>query len=348
MLWSAGAVARMLGISPTTLRTWDRRYGLGPSSREEGKHRRYSEDDVSRLRRMLALTGRGVVPAAAAAIALGRTLDVEPHAEPRVELDVEPHVEPHVEPEVEPHAEPDDTSPAGREVSGGRRTRLGSGPAESAQRARAGGEEAGPDDGAGVRGWLPEARGFARAAYRLDLPLMTDLAGGLVARHGVVRAWERVLVPFLVALGEKVAAQGSGVEVEHLATTAVLEAVRGQVLPVSGRLPALLACAPDEQHSLPLNVLGAALAERGCSTRHLGARVPAAALLDAVKLLEPRVVVLWAHAPGYAGLAPVNDLLERGREVLLGGPGWAVVPPGARRVGSLSEAVDTVLDLNRF
>ncbi|XVV06424.1 MerR family transcriptional regulator [Actinosynnema sp. CA-248983] len=292
VLWSAGAVARMLGVSPTTLRTWDRRYGLGPSTREEGRHRRYSEDDVSRLRRMLALTGRGVAPAAAAAIALGRALDV-------------------------------DTVPPAVEVAGG-------GPAV--------------DGGA----WDSEVRGFARAAHRLDLGLMTDLAGGLVARHGVVAAWERVLVPFLVALGEKVAAQGTGVEVEHLATAAVLDVVRGAVLPVSGRLPALLACAPDEQHSLPLNVLGAALAERGCATRHLGARVPAVALLDAVKSLEPRVVVLWAHAPAYAGLAPVADLLERGRDVLLGGAGWTVVPSGARRVESLTGAVDAVLELNRF
>lgn len=286
-------MARMLGVSPTTLRTWDRRYGLGPSTREEGRHRRYSEEDVSRLRHMLALTGRGVAPAAAAAIAMGGTLDVEP----------------------------------------------GDGP-------KAGG---GPRPVPVERdGWAAEVRGFARAAHRLDLTLMTDLAGGLVARHGVVVAWERVLVPFLVALGEKVSAQGTGVEVEHLATTAVLDAVRGAVLPVSGRLPALLACAPDEQHSLPLHVLGAALAERGCAARHLGARVPATALLDAVKLLEPRVVVLWAHASGYAALAPVPDLLERGCDVLVAGPGWTVLPPGVRRVGSLGEAVNAVLELNRF
>uniref|UniRef100_UPI0031CEA73E MerR family transcriptional regulator n=1 Tax=Saccharothrix mutabilis TaxID=33921 RepID=UPI0031CEA73E len=350
MLWSAGAVARMLGVSPTTLRTWDRRYGLGPSTREEGRHRRYSEEDVSRLRHMLALTGRGVAPAAAAAIAMGRTLDVEDGGGPQ-------------EASAAPDDSPlDDTSHTGEEsrAGGSRASGLPAGGSRAGS-SRAGGSPVGSSRAGGSRagggprsvpvernGWAPEVRGFARAAYRLDLPLMTDLAGGLVARHGVVVAWERVLVPFLVALGEKVSAQGSGVEVEHLATTALLDAVRGAVLPVSGRLPALLACAPDEQHSLPLHVLGAALAERGCASRHLGARVPAAALLDAVKLLEPRVVVLWAHASGYASLAPVHDLLERGCEVLVAGPGWTVVPPGARRIGSLSEAVEAVLELNRF
>ena len=29
---SVAAVARMLGIAPATLRTWDRRYGIGPSA----------------------------------------------------------------------------------------------------------------------------------------------------------------------------------------------------------------------------------------------------------------------------------------------------------------------------
>lgn len=31
---TTGALARRLGVSPTTLRSWDRRYGLGPAVRE--------------------------------------------------------------------------------------------------------------------------------------------------------------------------------------------------------------------------------------------------------------------------------------------------------------------------
>ncbi|MBM7810099.1 MerR family transcriptional regulator [Saccharothrix algeriensis] len=285
MRWSAGAVARMLGVSPVTLRTWDRRYGLGPSNREEGRHRRYSEDDVARLRRMLELTGRGASPASAAAVVLGE-------------------------------------APPPRARSGGGPRALAVEP--------------------------EEARGFARAAARLDQPLMGSLAASLIARDGVVRAWQDVLMPFLVALGERIRAQGSGVEVEHCATAAIVGALRTGGPPVSGRLPALLACAPEEQHSLPLDVLAAALAERDLAARNLGARVPARALLDAVSLLAPAVVVLWAHAPGYAALAPVADLVGRGQAVVLGGPGWEPVPAGARWAASLPEAVDLVLELNRF
>src|SRR5699024_6784005 len=66
---TVAAVARELGIAAATLRTWDRRYGLGPTEREAGAHRRYSPEDVKRLHTMRRLTLQGVAPADAARIA---------------------------------------------------------------------------------------------------------------------------------------------------------------------------------------------------------------------------------------------------------------------------------------
>lgn len=63
---SPGATARLLGIAPTTLRSWDRRYGVGPRERSPGGHRRYSPADIARLRELCRLVGEGV-PAAEAA-----------------------------------------------------------------------------------------------------------------------------------------------------------------------------------------------------------------------------------------------------------------------------------------
>ena len=37
---TVAAVARRLGVAPATLRTWDRRYGLGPSEHSAGSQRR--------------------------------------------------------------------------------------------------------------------------------------------------------------------------------------------------------------------------------------------------------------------------------------------------------------------
>jgi len=67
---SVAAVARLLGLAPSTLRTWDRRYGLGASGHEVGSHRRYSPSDVARLMMMRRLIATGVAPNEAAEIAI--------------------------------------------------------------------------------------------------------------------------------------------------------------------------------------------------------------------------------------------------------------------------------------
>ena len=65
-LLTVAAVARRLGVAPATLRTWDRRYGLGPSAHESGEHRRYCPADLARLTLMRRLITSGVSPCDAA------------------------------------------------------------------------------------------------------------------------------------------------------------------------------------------------------------------------------------------------------------------------------------------
>ena len=67
---TVAAVARRIGVAPATLRTWDRRYGLGPTQHTRGSHRRYSEEDLARLTAMRRLIVAGVSPAEAAAQAM--------------------------------------------------------------------------------------------------------------------------------------------------------------------------------------------------------------------------------------------------------------------------------------
>jgi DNA-binding transcriptional MerR regulator len=68
--WAVGSVSERLGVAPATLRTWDRRYGIGPSQRTEGGHRRYTEEDIRRVRVMARFTARGVPAQSAARVAL--------------------------------------------------------------------------------------------------------------------------------------------------------------------------------------------------------------------------------------------------------------------------------------
>ncbi len=63
---TVAALARQIGVAPATLRTWDRRYGLGPTEHVEGSHRRYSRADVARLVMMRRLITTGVSPSDAA------------------------------------------------------------------------------------------------------------------------------------------------------------------------------------------------------------------------------------------------------------------------------------------
>lgn len=44
-----GAVARLTGVPPVTLRAWERRYGAVTTVRQEGRARMYSREDVERL-----------------------------------------------------------------------------------------------------------------------------------------------------------------------------------------------------------------------------------------------------------------------------------------------------------
>ena len=76
-LLTVAAVARRLGVAPATLRTWDRRYGIGPSAHEAGEHRRYCQSDLARLTLMRRLISTGVSPCEAAEQAKNKKVNVK-------------------------------------------------------------------------------------------------------------------------------------------------------------------------------------------------------------------------------------------------------------------------------
>ncbi|WP_411110330.1 MerR family transcriptional regulator [Streptomyces sp. c-19] len=317
---TTGAVARRLGVSPTTLRSWDQRYGIGPASRAEGRHRRWAPGDVAVLEEMCRLTASGLPPAEAARSALAARSGLAARAAlparsaPRAPL---------------PRA------PAARRPGSGSGLPLGD-----------------------VR---LECRGLARAAVRLDGPTLDVLLREVVADHGLVTAWEKVMVPTLHAVGRKWESSGDRyVEVEHLLSWHVSTALR-QVAPagpvaVTSLPPVLLACVPAEQHTLPLEALAAGLAERGLPARMFGGAVPAEALDAAVRRTGPVAVVLWSQARSTAHHALAQHVAARSFGVrgarthplvMLAGPGWAgrSVQPGMLRPGGLREALDTLTRL---
>ena len=316
---TAGAVARRLGVAVTTLRTWHQRYGLGPSQHVPGQHRRYTAQDVERLQVMRRLTAQGVTPAEAAAWARRVPIPLEPATV------VAPVIPP---PAPNPGHPPDVEHLPEHEPSG---------------LFRDGGGHTIPIGRAG-----PAARGLARAAIRLDAPALRDIIEMTIANRGVVRAWEEVIMPVLIGVGERYEATLRYVEVEHLLSRSVTEALSMVPRPAGPRTPKiLLAAADEEQHTLPLEALAAALAENGVPSRLLGARVPPRALMDAVARTGPAVVVLWSQLPSTGDVAQLERLLDLPHPpvvVAAAGPGWPVgaLPPPVTPLNGLAEALRIV------
>ncbi|MGW4822639.1 MerR family transcriptional regulator [Streptomyces sp. NPDC004227] len=320
---TTGALARRLGVSPTTLRSWDRRYGLGPAVRARGRHRRWSPQDVAMVEEMCRLTAAGTPPAEAARVTrLGR-------------------------------------GPAGQAEPAAAVTSDRSAPSPGAE---------GPPRHGGAGGGLPlgdvrqECRGLARAAVRLDSPELESRLLEAVGRYGLTVAWEEVMVPTLRAVGRKWESSGDRyVEVEHLLSWQVSSTLRSAplLLPrAAARVdapPVVLACAPGEQHSLPLEAMNAALGERGVPTRMLGAAVPVEALIACVRRTGPTAVVLWSQARSTASVPLARHVaaLEWGAPgarrrpaVLPAGPGWERRTCGGfPRCAGLRDAVETLTRL---
>ncbi|MFY1635448.1 MerR family transcriptional regulator [Solwaraspora sp. WMMB335] len=308
---SAGSVARRLGVAVTTLRTWHQRYGLGPTQHVKGHHRRYSQEDLARLEVMRRLTAEGVAPAEAAAWA--RRIPRSPG------------------------------------VSAGDGGAAGIPPTGTGSRRVGGLRRPGGGFTLGVGTAPPAVRGLARAAVRLDSVAMRDIIEQSLRHDGVIATWDTVIRPVLAAIGARYSATAGFVEVEHLLSRCVSDAFarldrrRGGLH--RGGAGVLLACADEEQHTLALEALAAALQEDGVTARLLGARVPPPALSAAIDRTGPAAVVIWSHAADTANPAQlVAARSGRHRPLLLlaAGPGWplAGLPAEATHVASLVDAVE--------
>jgi MerR family transcriptional regulator, light-induced transcriptional regulator len=202
-----------------------------------------------------------------------------------------------------------------------------------------------------LRDASPSARGLARAAMALDAQACAELLAGSLARRGVLVSWQDMVIPVLGGVGDRWRATGRGVEIEHLLTECVEDALREVTRHISEprRTAPVLLAAPDiEAHDLPLHALAAALAEASVPVRMFGAGVPMGAVADAVSRIGAGVVFLWAQGAARrldpASLSVIPDLRPRPL-LVLGGPGWRSGGAGqsVRRVDDLAGAVQAVL-----
>ncbi|WJV44123.1 MerR family transcriptional regulator [Streptomyces flavofungini] len=314
---TTGAVARRFGVSPTTLRSWDRRYGIGPASREGGRHRRWRQQDIAVLDRMCRLTGEGVPPSEAAKAALSGSAG------------------PGSAPKPVPASTRSDSTGSPTDSTGSPDGPTG---ASSQSRQRGLSRAALRLDSQAVDEGLSRSIADLGLVAAWETVIMPTL-------HAVGRKWQTsgerfVEVEHLLSW--------------HVSTALRRVVVERNGRPVGA--PVLLACTPGEGHSLPIEALAAALCERGLPVRMFGAALPAEALDNAVRRLGPAAVVLWAQSLSTAS-RPLAEHLKRTEwgvrgarahpAVLLAGPGWAACPhiPETIRPLGLGDAVTILVSL---
>jgi len=301
------AVAKRLGVAPATLRTWDRRYGLGPSERSAGAHRRYGELDLARLvvMRRLALSGTAPMDAARAALAM----DPSTVSGPELEQDLHRVM-------------------TGQEVSAGAAERALA-PAVSPVRMPAGpvSEAVGPAqvaEGTGGSGTAPSAGArVLRIATGVESPVRTPdavveavlaqdaaLCGELLhldASDDPERWWERLVSPALRRLAHRTVLAGPGeapelmlVDVAMAAIARYVEALReraaqqGRPLrhPSRSGNMVLVFLAPGDAHPLPAHALAAALAGHDVATRIVTGPANEHRVLEIITMVRPVATVM--------------------------------------------------------
>jgi DNA-binding transcriptional MerR regulator len=257
-------VAERVGVPTATLRSWNQRYGVGPTDHSPGRHRLYSENDIAIVGQMHELIGQGASPRSAA----------------RAAIDL-----------VRP-----------------------------------------------VRG---DTSALLSAAFALDTAVVGRLLDRHVRHFGVLDTWDEFIRPAFVEIEARQAAGEGCIDVEHALSWTVSRALqRSPMVAPDEASTVILACMSGETHTLALEALRAALAERGHGALMLGADVPRAALLDAVTRSDPRVTaVMWSQTSDTADEKTIAEIAIHA-EVIVCGPGWGQAPPDTVLVESLGVAIE--------
>jgi DNA-binding transcriptional MerR regulator len=280
---TVAAVARRIGVAPATLRTWDRRYGLGPSEHVEGQHRRYCPQDLARLTMMRRLIIAGVSPSDAAEQAKSFKGVVK-------------------------------ISKLVKEFE--------------------------------VREDVVDA--LYKGLQSLDRTFVETSLAHEIDTYGIEGAWTDVIVPTLFLIGDEWENNQKGIEVEHLFSEILKNALYSRTVALAKPLnprPVLLAAVGEEVHSLPIYALAAALCERNIESYVLGARTPIEAISTMVTRCAPPAIFLWAQLPQNADTKYWQEIpsIRPAPRILVGGPGWdAVECASVIRAEGLEHACDEI------
>lgn len=320
---SVSAVASRLGVAPSTLRTWDRRYGLGPSAHVAGAHRRYSGADISRLMIMRKLTLEGVSPSEAAEVA------------------------------QEAHIDESTPIPIGGADSA---TTASTSTVSSPRVARPLSSVQGATPHQSPRSHLRDATDegerahrLLRAAHMADESVIMQLLQASFEREGLEQTWARMIEPVVVNLAGTDELVAPGMDPLSLLGNSVMATLRrlsyviarsAETHGLTGRV--MICAAPDQVSTMAAHVLGAAIIQHGTVAKVLTGKLDTESIEEAINEQEPAVVLAfsWEEPDGALlhGMEHVSG--DQAVPMLLAGPGWPQeTPPGAHRARSFIGAV---------
>jgi methanogenic corrinoid protein MtbC1 len=187
------------------------------------------------------------------------------------------------------------------------------------------------------------------ALDRLDEPDAHAVLDRLLAAFTVESVLRDVVIPYLRDLGERWERGDASVAQEHFASNVL----RGRLMALArgwgGRSgpTTVLACAPGEQHDLPLIAFGLVLAARGRAVTYLGPDTPVATIADAVREVETQLVVISATT-GERLSAVKGALGELARDVPVALAGAGASESLARTIGATLLEGDPVTAAERI
>ena len=253
---SISYVAELLGVPAPTIRSWERRYGIAKAPRTQGRHRRYTSEEVAELMAMRDGIARG-----------------------------------------------SSARDAAEETKSGRSSPRG--PVEK----------------------------VVAAAHDLNDREMRRHLNAAKRNLGLDDAIQEVILPSMRRIGENWETGTCDVAHEHLASSVVRSWLAAQTrLPTSASAVVLLACGPQDAHSISLEAFAVMLCERGITPRLLGPLTPRDSLLKAAAQIEPHATVVTSHQRTFRQAAVTAlGTVKTGAKGRLFYAGNAFSTPGSRR-----------------
>jgi len=179
---------------------------------------------------------------------------------------------------------------------------------------------------------LPPWKDYESALFnRRDHEARTILETALWRRIPVAQIFDDFIAPTLASVGEKWARGQASIYDEHRITFQIRTHIQhlDDLLPdpLPGAPIALLACAPGDNHELPLQMVSLVLKEAGWIPETTGINTPISALRDAIRHVHPKLIAItctYKSRNQHSYLTSLRKLVAQKKVILMyGGNGWS-------------------------